>query len=135
MQVYEGYHECPRCKERDIYFAKRQFGQIGNLIDLPQGVTNPALSMGVEKDVALCRNCGERATWFPERVEYTPEEVVKNNARRRRSSYKAGGAGLLINGIFGIYGAKYGNDLESWFFWSVPCVVVGILLLAKGFRK
>lgn len=83
-KVTPGYHECPRCKSRNTYFAKRVVGQIGNLIDLPEGVSNPAAAMNIEKDVALCYDCRERMNWIPEKVEYSPEEQKSRGKKNKK---------------------------------------------------
>jgi len=91
-QVTPGYHECPRCKSRNAYFAKRIVGQVANIIDLPQGVSNPAASVKIAKDGALCFECRERMNWVPEKIEYSEEE----QRTRNKNSKKLWGIALLV---------------------------------------
>ena len=68
----------------DVYFAKRAVGQVGNFIDLPEGITNPKIGFDIEKDVAICRDCGERANWIPEKTEYSDAEKKERYAKSQR---------------------------------------------------
>lgn len=75
--VTPGYWKCPRCNSTDHYFAPRVVGQIGVANPLQIGDNEFAVggARSVEKDVALCRACGERSKWIPEVVTYSPEEA------------------------------------------------------------
>lgn len=139
MKVTPGYHECPRCLKREIYFAKRQVGQIGNLMDLPQGIANPAVSMGVERDVALCRECGERANWIPEKIEYTDEELANKKATNFKNQWKVsafmcfGAAIWLYFQVQSIGGSP--NDMKTARLFYVGPIVLGIFCVYKGWKK
>lgn len=95
-QVTPGYYECPRCGSRNAYFAKRSFGQIGNLIDLPSGVGNPAFGVNIEKDVALCFECRERMNWIKEVVKYSSEEQKAIDNRAAKAGWFIAPFGLLF---------------------------------------
>ena len=131
-----GFYECPRCLKRDIYFAKRVVGQIGNIIDLPQGVTNPKFGLDVEKDVALCRECGERANWIPEKVEYTESEqgIRKNKSQRLQSKF-AGFVGTL-GGLAVFYMAsglnRIGSDASGYYLASAIFFLFGLWAFVRG---
>lgn len=139
MRITPGFYECPRCLKRDIYFAKRQVGQIGNLMDLPQGIANPAVSLGVEKVVALCRACGERANWTPEKVEYTDEEVIQNKARNLKRQYKIVSV-LFFGTAIWIYIqvsslSMSSNDMDTARLFYISPIVAGIFCAYKGWKK
>jgi hypothetical protein len=87
-KVTPGFHQCPRCLNQDIYFAKRSTGTVGNIIDLPQGVANPKMGLDIEKEVAICRDCGERANWIPEKREYSEKEKEYSYRKSQRIQAK-----------------------------------------------
>lgn len=74
-EVIPAYWLCPRCQGRDVYFAKRVVGQIGTILDLPYGVSNPGFFSSVEKEVPLCKNCGEGMNKIDEKKFYAKEEL------------------------------------------------------------
>ena len=108
--ITPGYHECPRCLSRDVYFAKRAVGQVGNLMDLPEGIANPKIGFDIEKDVAICRACGERANWIPEKTEYSDSEKKARYAKSQRVQGKITAPIFLFGGIAGLY---MGNDMSK----------------------
>jgi hypothetical protein len=139
MKTTPGFYECPRCLKRDIYFAKRQVGQIGNLMDLPEGIANPAVSLGVEKDVALCRECGERANWTPEKVEYTDEEIIQNKAKNWKTQYKIASV-LFFGSAIWIYIQVSSlsmsiNDMNTARLFYISPIMVGLFCAYKGWKK
>lgn len=107
--VTPGYWQCPRCNSTDHYFAPRIVGQVGMANPIQIGENDFALggARNVEKDVALCRACGERAKWIPEVVTYSPEEA--------RSRKKGWGVFLAIVSaayfLFTVKMAEFGWEL------------------------
>ena len=81
MEITPGYYTCPRCNTRDHYFAKRTVGQMGIAMDFSNTSVNPGMLRGVEKDVALCRECGER-------MNYTPEVKILNEEEKKKENKK-----------------------------------------------
>lgn len=75
-QITPGYWICPRCDSKDTYFAPRIVGQVGVARPFEIGEFDVAggVARSVEKDVALCRTCGERAKWINEVRVYSKEE-------------------------------------------------------------
>ena len=108
--ITPGYHECPRCLTRDVYFAKRAVGQVGNLMDLPEGIANPKIGFDIEKDVAICRACGERANWIPEKTEYSDSEKKERYAKSQRVQGKIAAPIFFLCVMFGIYA---GNEMSK----------------------
>jgi hypothetical protein len=74
--ITPGYWQCPRCNSTDHYFAPRVVGQVGvaNPMQIGENEFAGGIARSVEKDVALCRSCGERAKWIPEVRTYSAEE-------------------------------------------------------------
>ena len=97
--------ECPRCKSQDIYFAKRQVGQLGGfkVFDPEEGIVGGSAGRVVENDVALCRECGERANKIPKRFEYSPEEQKVKDEKDRKYDVKLGSLLLIPASLFLIY--------------------------------
>ena len=75
--VTTGFWKCPRCSSTDHYFAPRVVGQVGiaNPIQIGDNEFAVGGARSVEKEVALCRACGERSKWIPEVVIYSPKEA------------------------------------------------------------
>lgn len=84
--VTPGYWQCPRCNSTDHYFAPRVVGQIGMANPLQVGDNEFVVggARSVEKDVALCKLCGERSKWIAEIRTYSPEE---SRSRKRGWSF------------------------------------------------
>lgn len=127
--VVPGYWECPRCKGREVYFAKREVGTIGTLIDLPNGPATPGIARSVEKDVALCYECRERANWIPPRTEFSEEEL-KTQAR---NSYENRYRNAFISGLFFFLGAYIlyypFSNLDISETWAIADIVIGVLTM------
>ena len=87
MEITPGYYTCPRCNSRDHYFAKRTVGQIGVAGDFNTPV-NPGMLRGVEADVALCRECGER-------MNYTPQQKIAETEKEKQSENAKGVFGVI----------------------------------------
>ena len=78
MKIIPEKWVCPRCKSENVYFAKRQVGQMGGLVDNPNSNFSPAFTRGIERDVALCRDCGERMNWRKEK------KIAETEAEKRK---------------------------------------------------
>ena len=79
VEIIPETFDCPKCFGTDYYFAKRQVGQIGALLDLPNVDSSSGFTRSVEKDVAICRNCGER-------MNHTPQKAVLNKKENIRGT-------------------------------------------------
>lgn len=79
MEIIPESYDCPKCLGTDYYFAKRQVGQIGSFLDLPNGVSNPGFTRGIEKDVAICRDCGERMNHIAQKTILNKKENKQAN--------------------------------------------------------
>jgi hypothetical protein len=101
----------------------RPFG-IGD-VDLAGGVAR-----NVEKDVALCKECGERSKWIPEVRVYSAEEQ-----RRMNKGWSVASAlfGIPL-GIFSIKMSEFGWTGESYFLMagSIGLVVFGLAGILKS---
>jgi len=96
-------------------------------------------SLGVEKDVALCRACGERANWTPEKVEYTDEEVIQNKAKNWKMQYKIASV-LFFGTAIWIYIqvsslSMSSNDMNTARLFYISPVMVGLYCAYKGWKK
>ena len=131
-----GYHECPRCLTHDVYFAKRAVGQVGNFIDLPEGITNPKIGFDIEKDVAICRDCGERANWIPEKTEYSDSEKKERYAKSQRVQGKIAAPIFLLCVIVGLYAgsemSKMGEEPFLYYAFSSAGVVAFIWVILRN---
>lgn len=130
-----GYHLCPRCNGRDIYFAKRTVGQIGNIIDLPNGVSNPAVGYNVERKVALCRECGERADWIPEKIEYTKEESASKTRKTSLTLMWISAFAFFGTSYFLYESAKIGGDLGFYILFPVYFLLMAFYHLYKVLKS
>ena len=131
-QITPGYWKCPRCDSRDTYFAPRVVGQVGMArpfeigdVDLAGGVAR-----NVEKDVALCKECGERSKWIPEVRVYSAEEQRRMNKGWSVASVLFG----IPLGIFTIKMSEFGWTGESYFLMagSIGLVVFGLAGILKS---
>ena len=77
MKIIPEKFDCPKCFGTDYYFAKRQVGQIGAFLDLPNADSNSGFTRSVEKDVAICRNCGEKMNHIPQKAILNKKENTK----------------------------------------------------------
>lgn len=131
-KVTPGYWECPRCKSREIYFAKRTIGTVGTLVDLPQGVANPGIARNVEKDVALCHECRERANWIPEKIEYTEEE---KQAKNKKSSLVWGWIFALLGTVLTYLGYQLAfvyDETPGYLLFGLSILGVAIYYFVKS---
>ena len=72
MKTVSNNWVCPRCQGNDAYWAEKQNGQVGSLID--------SSNNAVKADFTLCRYCGERMNFIKERkVVETKEEKQNEN--------------------------------------------------------
>lgn len=79
-QIIPGFWKCPRCETvDDIYYALRHTGSvgIGPIVDVGEFNVAAGISKGVEKRVAICKQCGERADYFEERKIYSDSEKLE----------------------------------------------------------
>ena len=77
-KITPSYWICPRCEQRDnYYYAPRVVGQVGIARGFEIGDAEFAGggSKSVEKEVALCKNFGERVKFVAKIVELSPEEA------------------------------------------------------------
>lgn len=81
-----GYHLCPRCNSRNVYFALRTVGSVGNLVDLPEGIANPNSKVEIERKVPICRECGERSNWVPPKNIYSSTEITLNEMKTAKQA-------------------------------------------------
>lgn len=125
-QITPGYWICPRCDSRDTYFAPRVVGQVGMARPFEIGNVDMAggVARNVEKDVALCKECGERSKWVPEVRIYSPEEQKRMNKGWSIASIAFG----IPVGIFTIKMSEYGYGWEGTFLMilSIGFILVGI---------
>ena len=83
--VTPGYWHCPRCSSKDLYRAPRQVGTVGfgRGLDGPDANSDlEAMSFAqksLEKEVLLCRSCGERAVYIRPVKHLTKEEQKRSN--------------------------------------------------------
>ena len=69
---------CPECLGDDAYWAKKQNGQVGSLIDSSNSAVNPAFTWGIEAETVLCRDCGERMNFVKQVKVLTTKEEKRN---------------------------------------------------------
>ena len=82
MKIIPEKYSCPKCLGSDHYFAKRTVGQMGVAMDFSNTSVNPGMLRGVEADVALCRECGERMNYTPQqKIAETEKEKQSENAK------------------------------------------------------
>ena len=86
MKIVPEKWVCPRCKSQDVYWAKRQVGQMGGLIDNPTDFS-PAFTRGIEQDVALCRDCGERMNLIHKEIKIAETEAEKQREKTKNKAF------------------------------------------------
>lgn len=119
------YYICPRCSSKDIYFATRSAGSIGNIIDLPSGMANPTVGYQMEKKVAFCRPCGERADYVPEVVVYSDREKEE---KERNEWFITGIFFILLGGCSLIYFTGEQGVTFGYFLFPFFALTLGLLL-------
>ncbi len=121
-KITPSYWICPRCDERDnYYYAPRVVGQVGLARGFEIGDVEFAGggAQSVEKEVALCKKCGERVKFVAEVVEYSPEEARV----RDRQEMKSGFLATILMGIISYFvGDHYINMPEESTIWLIGAV-------------
>ena len=125
-KITPSYWICPRCEQRDNhYYAPRVVGQIGIARGFEIGDAEFAGggAKSVEKEVALCKNCGERVKFVAEIVELSPEEarvVAKSNM-------KFGFFSTIVMGVISYFvGNHYVNSSGESTLWLIGAVVTSV---------
>ena len=132
------YWICPRCDQRDNYYhAPRVVGQIGIARGFEIGDAEylGGGAQSVEKEVALCKNCGERVKYVDEVIEYSLEETHTRGKQGIKS-------GLFLFVFFSIatffIGRHYvyaSGDSTPWLIASVTVSMFSLLSLALVFSS
>ena len=120
--ITPGYRICPRCDQRDnFYLAPRVVGQIGVARGFEIGDSDfiGGGAQSVEKEVELCKNCGERVKYVAEVVEYSPEETRQLG----KQGVKSGLVTFLISSLVAFFvGRHYINLYEESYPWLIASV-------------
>lgn len=137
-KITPGYRICPRCDQRDnFYLAPRVVGQIGIARGFEIGDSDfiGGGAQSVEKEVELCKNCGERVKFVAEVVEYSLEET---HARGKQGIKN----GLFLFVFFSIatffIGRHYvysSDDSTPWLIASLTVTMFALLSLALVFSS
>ena len=124
-----GYWHCPRCSSKDLYKAPRQVGTMGFGRSFDGFDSNPDLeSVGfaqrsLEKEVLLCRACGERAVYVKRVKHYTKAEQKSNDVNF--------GIFMLVIGIGSAISVRdTGQDVPGLAFFGI---IAGLISGAFGF--
>ena len=116
------YWICPRCDQRDNYYlAPRVVGQVGIARGFEIGDSEfiGGGAQSVEKEVALCKNCGERVKFIAEIVEYSAEE----KRERGKQGVKSGLVTFLISSLVAFFvGRHYINLYDESYPWLIASV-------------
>ena len=116
------YWICPRCDQRDNYYlAPRVVGQVGIARGFEIGESEfiGGGAQSVEKEVALCKNCGERVKFVAEIVEYSAEE----KRERGKQGVKSGLVTFLISSLVAYFvGRHYINLYDESYPWLIASV-------------
>ena len=137
-KITPSYWLCPRCETRDdYYYAPRVVGQVGIARGFEIGDSEfiGGGAQSVEKEVALCKKCGERVKFVAEIVEYSPEETRERGKQGIKS-------GLFLFVFFSIatffIGRHYvysSEDSTPWLIASVTVTMFSLLSLALVFSS
>jgi len=137
-KITPSYWICPRCETRDdYYYAPRVVGQVGIARGFEIGDSEfiGGGAQSVEKEVALCKKCGERVKFVAEIVEYSPEETRERGKQGIKS-------GLFLFVFFSIatffIGRHYvysSEDSTPWLIASVTVTMFSLLSLALVFSS
>jgi hypothetical protein len=121
-KITPGYRVCPRCDQRDNYYlAPRVVGQVGIARNFEIGDAEfiGGGAQSVEKEVELCKNCGERVKFVAEIVEYSAEETRE----RGKQGVKSGLVTFLISSLVAFFvGRHYINLYEESYPWLIASV-------------
>ena len=137
-KITPSYWICPRCETRDdYYYAPRVVGQVGIARGFEIGDSEfiGGGAQSVEKEVALCKKCGERVKFVAEIVEYSAEETRERGKQGIKS-------GLFLFLFFSIatffIGRHYvysSEDSTPWLIASVTVTMFSLLSLALVFSS
>ena len=137
-KITPSYWICPRCETRDdYYYAPRVVGQVGIARGFEIGDSEfiGGGAQSVEKEVALCKKCGERVKFVAEIVEYSAEE----SRERGKQGIKNG---LFLFVLFSIatyfIGRHYvysSDDSTPWLIASVTVTMFSLFSLALVFSS
>ena len=137
-KITPSYWICPRCETRDdFYYAPRVVGQVGIARGFEIGDAEfiGGGAKSVEKEVALCKKCGERVKFVAEIVEYSPEEARV----RGKQGVKSGLFIFVISSIASFFVARhYFNlyeDSTPWLIASVACTSISVFSLVFVFSS
>ena len=126
---------CPRCDQRDNYYlAPRVVGQIGVARGFEIGDAEfvGGGAQSVEKEVELCKNCGERVKYIAEVVEYSAEE----SRERAKQGIKSGLITFVMFSIATYFIARHyiylPNDSTPWLIASVIAALSSKVILLEA---
>jgi hypothetical protein len=132
------YRICPRCDQRDNYYlAPRVVGQIGIARNFEIGDAEfiGGGAQPVEKEVELCKNCGERVKYVAPVVEYSAEET----RQRGKQGVKSGLFIFVASSIATYFIARHylylPDDSTPWLIASVTSTMVSLLSLVFVFSS
>lgn len=130
--IVPSYWECPRCNERDnSYLAPRVVGQVGMArgFDIGDNEMAGGISRAVEKEVQLCKSCGERVKFFPEVVTYSDEE----SRERGKTGLRNGFVMFLIFLVASIaFFSKFALTMNETLFIIIELILIAFTLLAAS---
>ena len=128
-KITPSYWICPRCETRDYYYyAPRVVGQVGIARGFEIGDSEfiGGGAQSVEKEVALCKKCGERVKFFAEIIEYSAEETRE----RGKQGVKGGLVTILISTPIAFFiGRHYINLYEESYPWLIASVISSLIPL------
>lgn len=137
-KITPSYWICPRCDQRDNYYhAPRVVGQVGIARGFEIGDAEfiGGGAQSVEKDVALCKNCGERVKFVAEVVEYSPEET----RARGKQGIKSGLFLFVFFSIVTFFIARHyiysSGDSTPWLIASVTSIMISLFSLVFVFSS
>lgn len=137
-KITPGYRICPRCDQRDnFYLAPRVVGQIGVARGFEIGDAEfvGGGAQSVEKEVELCKNCGERVKYIAEVVEYSAEE----SRERAKQGVKSGLITFVMFSIATYFIARHyiylPNDSTPWLIASVTSTMIALISLVYVFSS
>ena len=132
------YWICPRCDQRDnYYFAPRVVGQVGMARGFEIGDAEfiGGGAHSVEKEVALCKNCGERVKYIAEVIEYSAEETRE----QAKQGVKGGLITFVISSIATYFIARHylylPDDSTPWLLASVTSTMISLISLVYVFSS
>ena len=135
-KITPSYWICPRCETRDdYYYAPRVVGQVGIARGFEIGDSEffGGGAQSVEKEVALCKKCGERVKFVAEIVEYSAEETRE----RGKQGVKSGLFIFVTSSIATFFIARHYiysyEESTPWFIATIISTSVSVFSLAFVF--